>query len=1400
MRSIHLPSRARAAVLSALTALAAAVVPGPSVAQERPNLMIVFDASGSMWGQIGGRTKIELAREALSSVLSEVEPQMEVGLIAYGHRVRGQCSDIELVVPMDDAMRTVPQILAFTARVNPRGMTPLTDSVLMAAERMGYTEQAATVVLLTDGIETCAGDPCALGRMLAQQGIDFRAHVVGFDLTDAEQRQVSCLAEETGGLFLAANDADTLRDALARTLAPGTLPAPAPAPEPPNASRRVDLILRDVAGGPVLTGRPFRAMEFVPLDEGAEVTGRLDLSANPGPLTGRVELRPGRYTLIAERLTDGRAPIRIALPVEVPAGTGPHTLDLVIAARLRVTVLLHAGRPMPEGNGRLPRALAQGWSHADIHPVVDGAIDPAVNYGGINSRDVALPPGDYFLRVWLDQHFGRERLIRVEPGVTTEVEVDLGAGIVAVDLREAGGGAIERYSLRVFDPDAAQPFLSGTGRDRAEPNPLYLPEGIWRIEAVAERGDRRPATAWVRVAPGESRTLRLSPGQTLGSPADVPEGAQAQCLDTHGAHGCMVETVTPVGMVRHLGLNGRAVGTQTNPRYTGTWQTHGGMMVLVQEGRRVWGEVQVNGGIGLVWGHVAPDGLTLRGAMDRSSNPRGVMELRIDAHADRMQGFWDHTIGRMGSTVSARRLSGAVPPLTRATGTPDDLRLTQSGEVWAPAGSAEFAAFMAPAQAPAGPDTGEDLDAMQQFAPPLGFHGIWATSHGRMELVVDGRGVRGLYRGNRPLIAEVSADGTRLRGVWLHENGRDWGTVALELDADRMAFAGGWGRTLDPDLRGGGWTGSRIGWLAGDPGAASLPAQAAGDGWAAFMDPVRDAEAPEPDGLDGPGLRGDLFDANPAILPSGLAGFIPAQRYDLTHPDGRPAASLIFAEAVAGGQLAPHVPGFVWLREGWCGPGCPSEILPVGGPDPGAVPNPAARLNAGGVFPALDLSAQGILAFEGDDSDWPRVRMRVHVLDRPYDDGIRLGANNAHVQRSFGPFAGDRIEPPTLGGWPLPRPDDSVTIGTISPLPPGIWGMTRARSPAELARMLAEGATDPALTAEFAASCARAPHVIHPDGLIAIRTPDPGGAAAGAAPWSTDAFLRCDQAGPIFTCQAFMQPLAGDPAMADFTLTATLEAGIGGVFGLDEGGGDAMVFRSCLGPGGFLNAAERAPSGRLMVDHIADREDGGLSPAIDAQGRVIGTRGQMPTPAAAPRPAPTPAPAPMPAPAVAAFIPPGVWMTEAPWSDPIADPGTEAFRAQCLDSPEVVFADGTIIGMTLHESATGPEYAVDWIDQCRPSGDATWPFDCRAEDANVAADATSTSRLRIDGFGARSVGISLLLEGETAPTSVLLHACLPDDGTGIDLDRDPRGQALARAVAGLGRGAMPGLPAAAPRR
>ena len=161
--------------------------------------MIVMDASGSMWGQIDGKTKIEIARETLGDVLQSLPQDLELGLMAYGHREKGQCSDIQTIVA--PGPNTARVIGAAVNKLNPKGKTPLAEAVTMAAERLRYTEDKATVILITDGLETCDADPCAVANSLEQNGIDFTAHVVGFGLSKEEGQQGACIAQNTGGIY-----------------------------------------------------------------------------------------------------------------------------------------------------------------------------------------------------------------------------------------------------------------------------------------------------------------------------------------------------------------------------------------------------------------------------------------------------------------------------------------------------------------------------------------------------------------------------------------------------------------------------------------------------------------------------------------------------------------------------------------------------------------------------------------------------------------------------------------------------------------------------------------------------------------------------------------------------------------------------------------------------------------------------------------------------------------------------------------------------------------------------------------------------------------------------------------------------------------------------------------------
>ena len=199
-----------------------------ALANER--MMIVLDGSGSMWGQIDGQPKLKIAQQALREMVGNAPDSVEMGLMAYGHREKGDCNDIEMLVAAGpnnkDAIIQAAENMRFL------GKTPLSEAVRQAAQSLSYTEEKATVVLITDGEETCQADPCALGAELSQYGIDFTAHVVGFGLTRQQGDQVSCLPHNTGGQYFAANNVADLQDAMQSTLAAVQESAPEPEPQP----------------------------------------------------------------------------------------------------------------------------------------------------------------------------------------------------------------------------------------------------------------------------------------------------------------------------------------------------------------------------------------------------------------------------------------------------------------------------------------------------------------------------------------------------------------------------------------------------------------------------------------------------------------------------------------------------------------------------------------------------------------------------------------------------------------------------------------------------------------------------------------------------------------------------------------------------------------------------------------------------------------------------------------------------------------------------------------------------------------------------------------------------------------------------------------------------------------
>ncbi|HRN83466.1 MAG TPA: VWA domain-containing protein [Hyphomicrobium sp.] len=191
--------------------------------QCRDDAMLVLDSSGSMAGtDMSSLTPhVTKVREALAAVVPEVAPRRNLGLLVYGPGKDARCENIDLKLP--PAPNSAETILGEVNRVVPFGETPLTAAVRDAAEVLEFREKPSVVVLLTDGEETCGGDPCQLARQLKAEARQLTIHVVSFKVAGAHtwlvpEKRSACMAEETGGLALTAETRDELIQALQKTL------------------------------------------------------------------------------------------------------------------------------------------------------------------------------------------------------------------------------------------------------------------------------------------------------------------------------------------------------------------------------------------------------------------------------------------------------------------------------------------------------------------------------------------------------------------------------------------------------------------------------------------------------------------------------------------------------------------------------------------------------------------------------------------------------------------------------------------------------------------------------------------------------------------------------------------------------------------------------------------------------------------------------------------------------------------------------------------------------------------------------------------------------------------------------------------------------------------------------
>jgi len=184
------------------------------------NVELILDASNSMWGQIQGKAKITIAKEVLDQIINGLPDEMNVGLRLYGHRYglndRKACQDTQLVTSI--GLIDKQQLTDAVNAISPKGKTPLVYSVLEGIKDFKDLK-GGTIVLISDGVESCDGDINAIAPALKEAGLDLQVNIVGFDIKEVEARkQLEAIAASTGGVYLDAKDSQELLSSLEQTL------------------------------------------------------------------------------------------------------------------------------------------------------------------------------------------------------------------------------------------------------------------------------------------------------------------------------------------------------------------------------------------------------------------------------------------------------------------------------------------------------------------------------------------------------------------------------------------------------------------------------------------------------------------------------------------------------------------------------------------------------------------------------------------------------------------------------------------------------------------------------------------------------------------------------------------------------------------------------------------------------------------------------------------------------------------------------------------------------------------------------------------------------------------------------------------------------------------------------
>ncbi|MCC9134932.1 VWA domain-containing protein [Pontibacter silvestris] len=284
--------------------------------QQTTRILFLLDASGSMLAKWESSDRMEIAKSLLANLVDSLQSyeKVEVALRVYGHqfgRERNDCKDTKLEVPF--AANNAEPVKKKLLQIMPRGNTPITYSLQQTAGDFPEDKQARNVVILiTDGLESCGGDPCATSLALQKKRIFLRPFVIGIGIDPKYEQQLSCI-----GQYFNAADVQTFQNVLSEIVAQALTPT----------SVSVELV--DEQGKPVesnvnmtflnaLTNAPeYNYVHYLDaqgksdvLDVDALLSYDLVVNTTPPVVEPKLPITPGKHNVIKVKAPQGELHLR----------------------------------------------------------------------------------------------------------------------------------------------------------------------------------------------------------------------------------------------------------------------------------------------------------------------------------------------------------------------------------------------------------------------------------------------------------------------------------------------------------------------------------------------------------------------------------------------------------------------------------------------------------------------------------------------------------------------------------------------------------------------------------------------------------------------------------------------------------------------------------------------------------------------------------------------------------------------------------------------------------------------------------------------------------------------------------------------------------------------------------